>query len=104
LRIWKCPIKGVAPRQQRNRLREKGGTLDVGLPRRCTDANRAVPTLDAAQLLDLTDIDEMVERSEAQGQHRHQALPARQNLCCIAELCQQRHGFRCRLRPVIVEG
>ena len=58
----------------------------------------AVATLDALELVDPPDVDQVVEDGEAQGQHRDEALAAGQHLGLVAELGEQRGGLGGRRR------
>ena len=58
---------------------------------------------DALQLPDPGDVDEVLEPGEAQGEHRHEALTAREHLGVVAVLAQQRDHVGHRLGRVIVE-
>ena len=56
-----------------------------------------------AQLLDPTDIDQMLGRGQAQLHHRHQAVPPGQDLALGPELGNKARGLGQRLRSVVLE-
>ena len=70
-------------------------TVDCGRAR--ADPQRAVATLDAPQLGDAADVDEVFEHGEAQREHRHEALAAGEHLRLVAELGEEVHRIRQRL-------
>ena len=96
-------MSGVAAREQRHGGRHLGAGLDRRLGRAGADPQRAVATLDALQLGDAPDVDEVVEDREAQRQHRDEALTARQHLRPVAELGEQVHGVGGRVGGVVLE-
>ena len=71
--------------EQRHRLPGRGVVLDVGLAGHGPDRERAVRPLDAAQLVDPVEVDDVLEAGEAQGEHRHQALPTGEHLGVVGE-------------------
>src|SRR5438034_1006198 len=64
---------------------------------------RTAVRADVAQLLDPTDIDQMLGRGQAQLHHRHQAVPPGQDLAVGPELRHQARGLGQRLRNVVLE-
>ena len=103
LRIWKWPISGVA--------RASSGTAAATSALASTtasvvpgaDPQRAVATLDALELGDAPDVDEVLEDREAQRQHRDEALTAGEHLRVVAELGEEVHGVGGRVRGVVLE-
>ena len=67
------------------------------------DANRSVLPLDAPELVEAADVDEVLERREPQRQHRHEALAAGEDLGLVAELAQQPDGLGHGRGSVVVE-
>ena len=91
------------PGEQRDGGGHLGGRLDGGLGRAGADPEVAVAPLDRAQLLDPTQVDEVVEDGQAQGEHRHEALAAGEHLGGVAELGEQPDGLVDGRRRVVVE-
>ena len=56
-----------------------------------------------AQLLHPAQVDEVLEDRQAQGEHRHEALAAGEDLGGVAELGEQRDGLVEGRRSVVVE-
>ena len=94
---------GIARAEQRDRLADHRVVLGHRLRGRRRDPQRPVPPSDALQLPDPGDVDEVLEPRQAQSEHRHEALTARQHLGVIAVLAQQRHHLGHRLGRVIIE-
>ena len=63
----------------------------------------AVAPLDAAQLLDPTEVDEVLEGGQPQGEHRDEALAAGEQLRDVAELGEQGHRLLGGRRRVVLE-
>ncbi len=78
-------------REQRHGRRHLGAGLDRRLRRAGADPQGAVTTLDALQLADAPDVDEVLEDGEAERQHRDEALAAREHLRPVAELGEEGH-------------
>ena len=91
------------PREQRHRGRDLRARLDLGLRRARADPQLAGVPLDAAQLGDATDVDEVVEHREPQREHRHQALAAREHLRALAEPRDERDRVGQRRGRVVLE-
>ena len=103
LRIWKWPISGVALASSGTARRHLGAGLDGRLRGAGADPQRAVAALDALQLGDAPDVDEVLEDRQAQREHRDQALAAGQHLRAVAELGEQLRGVGGRARRVVLE-
>src|SRR6185436_210298 len=56
------------------------------------DQNAVAVVAHTAELVDLAEVDEYGRGGEPQPQHRHQALPARDDLGVLAGLRERRHG------------
>ena len=67
------------------------------------DLERAAGFADVGQALDPVEIDDVVGLHEPEVEHRHQRLPARQQLG-VLQTAEQRDGLVDRLRIVIAEG
>ena len=97
LRIWKCPMRGVA------RARSGAAAATSGLDPTAAsvvpgpDPQRAVTSLDAPQFRYPPQVDQVFEHGQAQGQHGDQALASGQQLGVVSQLTQQlgRLGERC---------
>ena len=104
LRIWKCPISGVACASSGTAARDLRIALHHALagrrpaPRACRS-----PARSPASSADAVHVDEVLEVREAQRQHRHEALPAGQHLGVVAVLGEQRADLVDRLRRVVLE-
>ena len=90
--------------EQRHAFREISRRLDRGLGRGCADPDAPVPPFDAPQLVDASQIDEMVEDGEPQREERHEALATREHLGAVAELGEQGDGLLRGRRRVVLEG
>ena len=93
LRIWKWPMNGVARASSGTARGHLGGRARWWPGRAGADPQGAVASLDRAQLLHPAQVDEVVEDGQAQGEHRHEALAAGDDLGGVAELGQQRDGL-----------
>ena len=67
--------------------------------------SRASPfvALDAGELGDPVEVDEVLEPGQPQREHRHEALAAGQHLGLVAVLGEQRDGVGDRLGRVVLE-
>src|SRR5690606_8626099 len=63
-----------------------------------------VAGFDTPEFVQAAQVDQMVENSEPQRQHRHQALPAGDDLGIVAEIRQQGHCLGRGGGGVVVEG
>jgi hypothetical protein len=97
------PDERRGPGQQRHGLGHLGGRPDRGLRGAGADPDRPVAPLDAPDVRHPAEVDEVVEDREPQGEHRHQALPAGQDLRAVPVLGQQGHGLLDARRRVVVE-
>ena len=77
--------------------------LGRGLPGHCADREVAVLALDAGQLADPVEVDDVREAGEPHRQQGHEALPAREDLGVIAVLSEQRRDVGHRLGGVVFE-
>ena len=65
---------------QRTALANEIGKFEVALPRHRADLERPVVFPDEGEPLDLVEVDDVVRQHEPHIQHRHQRLPAGQEL------------------------
>ena len=87
---------------QRAMFGDVGGEFEVALARHGADAQVAVGDRDTAQLLESAEIDQMIGDHVAKVHHRHERLPAGQNLG-VRQLGQQLGGLLELPRRVIIE-
>ena len=73
-------------RQQRAISRDLGRGLELALAHHGADAQPAVDHRDAAQIGDAAEIDQMVGDDVAKIHHRHQRLPARQEILALGSV------------------
>ena len=78
-------------------------TLDPGLADQRPYPERPISALDARQLSDAVEVDEVIEAGQAQGHHGYQALAPGQHLGVLPEVAQEGHGVGQRLRRVVLE-
>ncbi len=83
-------------------LRDLGRGFELALAHHGADAQPAVDDRDAAQIVDAAEIDQMIDDHVAKIHHRHERLPARQNLG-VGQRRQKLGGFLELPRRVIVE-
>jgi hypothetical protein len=91
------------PGQQRRGARDHLIPLQRAMPGQGAHPQRAVRPGDALQPGDAVDIDDVLRPAQPHGHHRHQALPAREHLCLVAQLGQHPHRLVNRRRPVVIE-
>ena len=103
LRIWKWPMSGMASASSGTASPAAASCSTARWRGHRPDRERAVRALDAAQLGDPVEVDEVLEAGEPQRQHRHQALPAGEHLGLVAVLGEQRDDVGERLRRVVLE-
>ena len=89
-------------RQQRTMLRDLGRGLEFALAHHGADAQPAVDHRNAAQISDAAEVDQMIGHDVAKIHHRHQRLPAGQNLG-VGQRGQQLGGLLELPRRMIVE-
>ena len=93
----------ASPGEQRHRLDRRFVVLGLGLAGHRPDREGPVRALDAAQLVDPVEVDDVLEAGEAQRQHRHEALAAGEHLGVVAVLGEQRRDVGDRLGRVVLE-
>src|SRR5690606_4614531 len=91
------------PGQQRHRRAHLVVGAAGGIGGAGADRQRAVAALDALELVEPRDVDQVVEERQPQIQHRDQALPAGEHLGLIAELGEQLRRLGQVGRPVVGE-
>ena len=79
------------------------GALGPALRDCCPDREHAVAD-ELAERVDAADVDQNGRMREPQCEDRDQALSAREDLCLVAVLAQQRQGFVDRPWRYILEG
>ena len=88
----RSPVADLEVPDHRNGLGEQrdggglGGAFDDPLRRHRLDREAAVLPLDAAELADAVQVDDVREAGETQREHRHEALPAGQRFRVVAVL------------------
>ena len=80
-----------------------GSALDLSLAHERPYPQRPVLALDARQLSDAVEVDQVIEAGQAQGHHGDEALAPGQHLCVLSEVTQQGHDVGHRLRGVVRE-
>ena len=90
--------------QQRMRLAQPRVVEDVAPAHHGAEGDAVVRDLDLPQLGELAQIDQQRRRSDAERQHRHQALAAGQRLGFAVMGCEQRNRFVDRGRAGVFEG
>ena len=88
---------------QRAALAHHIGEFEVALARHGADLERAVVLADVGQAIDAVEIDDMVRQHEAHVEHRHQRLPAGEQLG-VLQPAEQADGVGDRARVVIGKG
>ena len=68
------------------------------------ERNAVIGDFDLAQFRDLAQIDQQGRRGDAERQHRHETLPAGEQLRLAVKCGQQRHSLGNAWRTDIVEG
>ena len=89
--------------QERAVLGDFRRKFEVALAGHGADAHPAIADRDAAQFVEAAEIDEMIDDHVAEVHHRHERLPAGQNLG-VGQARQQLGRFLEPPRRVIVEG
>jgi hypothetical protein len=88
---------------QRAMPRDLRREFEIALPHHGADAQSSLGDVDAAQILDAAEIDQMVDDDVAEIHHWHERLPAGQNLG-VGQARQKLGGFFQLPRGVIIEG
>ena len=103
LRIWKCPISGVAAASNGTSRSITSLASSVLCPDDRTEYDMTVHALDKAQRGDAADVDQSIEPRQTEVEHRDQALAAGQHLRLVAEVAEQLDGVLDGRRRVILE-
>jgi hypothetical protein len=93
---------GVGQQRQPG-LQHRAGD-EVVLDRHRADAHGRAAVLDAPQLVDAVQVDQVLGLREAQLHHRQQAVAAGQQLGFAAQAAQQADSLGHRARCVVIEG
>ena len=103
LRIWKWPMCGATRASNGDACRNLRVALQGGVAGRRAHHEGAVLPPDRGELPDAVDVHQDLGPREPQGQHRHEALAAGQDLRLVAVLREYRQAVLDRLRRVVVE-
>ena len=103
--IARLPMADLADRlvHERAALTHEIGEFDLALARHRADLERAVALADVAQALDPIEVDDVVGQHIAHVQHRHERLPAGEQLG-VVETAEKAERLRNRAWIVVRKG
>ena len=103
LRVWRWPTWRSASAKSGQCRAISGDSFEIALPHHGADAQPPVHHRNAAQVVDVAEIDQMIDDDVTEIHHRHERLPAGEDFGVGKR--RQKLGRLLKLpRRVIVEG